>query len=47
VKKKYDYRPDWGLTVYDDDRKWSGDKYRWRDPGAGRGYWRKGVWIGF
>ena len=47
VKEKYDYRPDWGLTVYDDDWKWTGDKYRWRDPGAGRGYWRKGVWIGF
>ena len=46
VKEKYDYRPDWGLTVYDDDWK-AGDKYRWRDPGAGRGYWRKGVWIGF
>jgi hypothetical protein len=34
VKEKYDYRPDWGLTVYDDDWKWTGDKYRWRDPGA-------------
>ena len=48
VKEKYDYRPDWGLTVYDDDWKWTdNNKYRWRDPGAGRGYWRKGVWIGF
>ena len=30
VKEKYDYRPDWGLTLYDDDWKWEGDKYRWR-----------------
>jgi hypothetical protein len=22
-------------------------KYKWREPGAGRGYWRGGVWIGF
>jgi hypothetical protein len=34
VKEKYDYRPDWGLTVYDHDWKWEGNKYRWRDPGA-------------
>ena len=47
TKEKYDYHPDWGVTVYDDDWKWTGDKYRWRDPGEGRGYWRKGVWIGF
>jgi hypothetical protein len=24
-----------------------GPKYRLRDPGAGRGYWRGGVWVGF
>ena len=24
VKEKYDYRPDWGLTVYDDD--WNGGR---------------------
>jgi hypothetical protein len=47
VKEKYDYRPDWGLTVYGDDWKWEGDKYRWREPGAGRGYYRGGVWIPF
>lgn len=48
TKEKYDYRPDWGVTVYDDDWKWTdNNKYRWRDPGEGRGYWRKGVWIGF
>jgi hypothetical protein len=47
VKEKYDYRPDWGLTVYDDNWKWEGNKYRWRDPGPGRGYYRGGVWIPF
>src|SRR4029079_2499253 len=46
VKEKYDYRPDWGLQVYPDDWKWEGDKYRWREH-EGRGYWNKGVWIGF
>ena len=48
VKEKYDYRPDWGLTIYDDDWKWTDNKkYRWREPGAGRGYWSKGVWVPF
>ena len=46
VKDKYDYRPEWGLQVYPDDWSWSGDKYRWREH-EGRGYWNKGVWIGF
>ena len=47
VKDKYEYPPEVRLHVYDDDWKWEGDKYRWRDPGAGRGYYRGGVWIGF
>ena len=46
VKDKYDYRPEWGIKVYPDDWKWSGDNYRWREH-EGRGYWNKGVWIGF
>jgi hypothetical protein len=33
--------------VYDDNWKWGeGEKYRWREPGAGHGYYRGGVWIG-
>ena len=35
--------------VYGDDWKWADadhDKYRWREH-EGRGYWNKGVWIGF
>ena len=47
VKEKYDYRPEWGLQVYPDDWTWTdSNKYRWRER-EGRGYWRKGVWIGF
>jgi hypothetical protein len=48
-KEKYDYRPEFGVHVYGDDWKW-GDadshKYRWHEH-EGRGYWNKGVWIGF
>ena len=47
VKDKYDYPPAAHLQIYGDDWKWEGNKYRWRDPGAGPGYWNKGVWIGF
>jgi hypothetical protein len=47
VKEKYDYRPEYGVTVYGDDWKWNDDnKYRWREH-EGRGYWNKNVWIGF
>ena len=46
VKDKYDYKPEWGIQVYPDTWSWSGDKYRWREH-EGRGYWNKGVWIGF
>jgi len=39
------------LHTYEDDWKWADadrGKYRWREPGAGRGYHdRGGVWIGF
>jgi len=47
VKERRDYAPELKLRVYDDDWKWKeGEKYRWRDPGAGHGYYRGGVWIG-
>jgi hypothetical protein len=38
------------LHVYEDDWKWpdaDSAKYRWREPGPSRGYYRGGVWIGF
>jgi hypothetical protein len=46
VKDKHTYPPEARITVYDDNYV-LGPKYRWREPGAGRGYWRGGVWIGF
>jgi hypothetical protein len=47
VKERYTYPPDVTLNVYEDDYVIDEKKYRWRDPGVGRGYWRGGVWIGF
>ena len=51
VKDRHTYPPGVNLQIYDDDWKWADTdrtKYRWREPGAGRGYWgRGGVWIGF
>jgi len=50
VKKKYDYPPEVGLHIYGDDWAWpeaEASRYRWREPGAGRGYYRGGVWVGF
>jgi hypothetical protein len=51
VKAKHEYKPEFSVRVYNDDWKWTDNdskKYRWREPeGDDRGYWRKGVWIGF
>ena len=51
VKEKYEYPPDAKLKLYDDNWKWAEadrPKYRWREPGAGRGYWGpRGVWLNF
>jgi hypothetical protein len=49
VKEKHEYKPDFKVRIYADDWKWKDDeekKYRWREH-DGRGYWSKGVWIGF
>jgi hypothetical protein len=49
VKKRYKYRPDFGLRIYPDSWKWAdreNTRYRWRED-RGRGYWRKGVWVEF
>jgi hypothetical protein len=46
VKERIEYKPELRLRVYDDDWKWKeGEKYRWREAGPGRGYWRGGVWV--
>ena len=47
AKEKYTYPPDVRLHVYEDDYVVDTKKYKWREPGTGRGYWRGGVWIGF
>ncbi|MFD0987482.1 hypothetical protein [Methyloligella solikamskensis] len=50
VKKKHDYPNRAQLHIYGDDWEWDqaqADRYRWRDPGEGRGYYRDGVWITF
>lgn len=46
VKGKPTYRPELRLRIHPDDWKWSaGERYRWREPGEGRGYYRGGVWM--
>ena len=44
VKEKRDYKPDLKLRVYDDNWKWK-EGERWRESGAGHGYWRGGIWV--
>jgi hypothetical protein len=38
--------PEARVNIYEDDYV-IGPKYKLREPGAGRGYWRGGVWVGF
>lgn len=50
TKERHEYRPEFGVRVHGDDWKWEekdSKNYRWREARDGRGYWRKGVWIGF
>lgn len=47
VKEKHTYPPDVKLHFYEDDWVIDTKKYKWRDPGPRRGYWRGGVWIDF
>jgi hypothetical protein len=50
VKEKHTYPSGVNVQIYDDDWEWDdadSDRYRWRDIGEGRGYWRDGVWINF
>jgi hypothetical protein len=49
TKTKYDYKPEYRLTVRPDSWTWDerdSAKYRWREH-DGRGYWNKGVWVEF
>jgi hypothetical protein len=40
------YKPAWGIRIHDDNWKWRGHGYRWREH-DGRGYWRNGLWVTF
>lgn len=46
TQERYSYRPHWGISIHDDNWRWRGRHYRWREH-EGRGYWRNGVWITF
>ena len=40
------YEPALKLRIFPDAWKWKeGERYRWRDPGRGHGYWRNGAWV--
>jgi hypothetical protein len=44
---KYNYAPEFGVTVHADNWKWGpNEHYNWREH-SGRGYWKNGVWIKF
>jgi hypothetical protein len=46
VTERRAYEPSLKLRVMPDDWRWKeGERYRWREPGRGHGYWRQGVWI--
>jgi hypothetical protein len=46
TKERLTYPPEARVNIYEDDYV-IGPKYKLREPGAGRGYWRGGVWVGF
>jgi hypothetical protein len=46
VRGRPDYRPEFRLRVHPDNWRWGrGEHFRWREPGANHGYWRRGVWV--
>jgi hypothetical protein len=47
VKERHTYPPEIRLYTYEDDWTIDKKKYRWREAGEGRGYWRSGVWVTF
>jgi hypothetical protein len=44
--ERYNYRPHFGIRIHDDNWRWHGRNYRWREH-TGRGYWRNGLWVTF
>jgi hypothetical protein len=50
TKERLTYPPEARVEIYDDDHVIDTKKYKLREPGEGRGYWRgppPGVWINF
>jgi len=46
VSGRPSYEPSLKLRIMSDDWRWKeGERYRWREPGRGHGYWRQGAWI--
>ena len=40
------YEPGLRLRIMPDAWRWrEGERYRWREPGRGHGYWRGGSWV--
>jgi hypothetical protein len=40
------YEPSLRLRIMPDSWRWrEGERYRWREPGRGHGYWHGGSWI--
>jgi len=47
VKERLVYPPQARVEIYEDDWVIDTKKYRWREAGSRRGYWRGGVWVTF
>jgi hypothetical protein len=46
VRGKPNYGPDLRLSIHPDNWRWHRhERYRWREPGRGHGYWHSGRWI--
>jgi hypothetical protein len=46
VRSEPRYEPSLRLRIMPDEWRWKeGERYRWREPGRGNGYWRGGNWI--
>jgi hypothetical protein len=46
VRGRPDYGPDLRLSIHPDNWRWErSERYRWREPGRGHGYYRSGSWI--
>jgi hypothetical protein len=44
VRGRPDYGPDLRLSIHPDNWQRS-ERYRWREPGRGHGYYRGGSWV--